>query len=72
MWKAKQISMDTACAFDAQFLVGAGLAETIRYCESNEEMEIAEYLKGMNTQRVLDNPQRWEEFRIRYYYGTSP
>jgi hypothetical protein len=33
MWEGKRIDMDTAIGFDGQFLVGAGVEETIKYLE---------------------------------------
>src|SRR5215472_16656924 len=46
MWEGKKIDMDTAIGFDGQFLVGAGVEETIKYLEKYGQEKPAEYLKG--------------------------
>lgn len=68
MWKAKNINMDTGCGFDVQFLVGAGVQETIRYLETRGEIEILEYLKECDAANDFDDMPRWEEYRIKYFY----
>jgi len=68
MWEGKQIDMDTACGFDGQFLVGAGVEETIKYLDEHGQKKPAEYLKSMKADRELDDLPRWEQFRIHYFY----
>lgn len=68
MWEGKQIDMDTAIGFDAQFLVGAGVEETIKYLEERGQKEPAEYLKGLKASKELDDLSEWEKFRVHYFY----
>jgi hypothetical protein len=72
MWEGKQIDMDTAIGFDGEFLVGAGVEETIRYLEEHGQRDPAEYLKGMKASKMLDDLQRWERFRTNYFYPDNP
>jgi hypothetical protein len=68
MWEGKQIDMDTACGFDGQFLVGAGVEETIKYLDEHGQKKPAEYLARMKADRELDDLPAWEQFRIHYFY----
>jgi len=72
MWEGKQINMDTACGFDVQFLVGAGVDETTQYLETHGQKEPAEYLKSMKDHGEFDNLSQWEQFRVHYFYPTNP
>ena len=40
MWEGKQINMDTGIGFDGQFLVGAGVEETIKYLEESGQKSL--------------------------------
>jgi hypothetical protein len=45
LWKAKNINFDTYCGLDIQFLVGAGLTETLAYLEGKPDIDdLVEYL----------------------------
>jgi hypothetical protein len=68
MWEGKQIDMDTAIGFDGQFLVGAGVGETIKYLEEHGQEEPAEYLRGLKASKELDDLSGWERFRVHYFY----
>ncbi len=68
MWEGKQIDMDTAIGFDGQFLVGAGVEETIKYLDEHGQREPAEYLKELKASKELDDLSGWERFRIHYFY----
>lgn len=48
MWEAKHINMDAGCSFDGQFLVGAGVEETIKYLEERGQKAPADYLKELS------------------------
>jgi hypothetical protein len=75
MWQAKQLNMDTGGGFDVQFLVGAGLDETVRYLEEHHEEEILEYVRKCKGAKDFDDLEGWERFRIHYFYpslGNSP
>jgi hypothetical protein len=71
MWEGKQINMDTGIGFDGQFLVGAGVEETIKYLEENGQKKPAEYLKEMKASKELDDLSEWEEFRVHYFYPDN-
>jgi hypothetical protein len=66
MWEAKQIDMDTACGFDSQFMVGAGVDATIAYLREHAHHEIATYLEKNKT--MFADLGRWEQLRIGYFY----
>ena len=68
MWEAKNINMDTGCGFDGQFLVGAGVEETIKYLENGGHTAPADYLKKLQACKDFDDLPGWERFRIHYYY----
>jgi len=59
MWEGKRIDMDTAIGFDGQFLVGAGVEQTIKYLEEHGQRDPAEYLKGLKASKELDDLQGW-------------
>jgi|SRR5579859_1719486 len=69
MWEAKHIDMDTGCGFDAQFLVGAGVEETIRYLRARGMDEIAAYLEKCKAAKDFDDLPGWEQLRIKYFYS---
>jgi hypothetical protein len=71
MWEAKQISMDTAGGFDVQYLVGAGVEQTLEYLRENRSNSIAEYIAKCKQSRDFEDLDRWERFRIDYFYGGS-
>jgi hypothetical protein len=68
LWEGKQIDMDTGIGFDGQFLVGAGVEETIKYLEEHGQKKPAEYLKGLKASKELDDLSEWEKFRVCYFY----
>jgi hypothetical protein len=39
LWQAKQINMDTGAGLDIQFLVGAGVEETIEYLRAKSDTD---------------------------------
>ena len=67
MWEAKHINMDVGCGFDSQFLVGAGVTETIRYLTDKGHTKIAEYLDHIQASGELDDLPKWESYRISYF-----
>ena len=70
MWRAKQTNMDTSIGFDAQFLVGRGVSETIEYLRALDEpmaSEAADYLADYQADGDLDNLDEWLDFRIDYF-----
>jgi hypothetical protein len=71
MWAAKQANMDTACGFDSQFLVGAGLDSTTEYLNDNDQPEIAAYIDNLRNYGFFDDLVGWEKFRMQYFYPTE-
>jgi hypothetical protein len=71
MWEAKKINMDTGCGFDGQFLVGAGVEQTIKYLEDRGYNAAADFLKELKSLKELDDLERWEKFRIHYFYPDT-
>ncbi len=71
MWQAKNLNFDLRCAFDWQFLVGAGVDDTIKYFEDQNQEEAADYLKGLKASGELDDLPAWEKFRTDYFYPKS-
>jgi hypothetical protein len=71
MWEAKHISMDTGCSFDVQFLVGAGVEQTLDYLRRNDLHSIATYVEKCKGSGDFDDLTKWEGFRINYFYGSS-
>jgi hypothetical protein len=68
MWQAKHINMDTGCGFDGQFLVGAGIEQTINYLLSNGQRKIADHICSLKDLGELDDLEKWEQFRIHYFH----
>jgi len=68
MWNAKRIDFDIGCCFDLQFLVGAGVDETLKYLEDLGENETADYIKTCRSSGDFADLPRWERFRIHYFY----
>lgn len=68
MWEAKHINMDAGCGFDGQFLIGAGVEQTLSYLRNNGQSEIADYI---HTLKGLDDLGGWEHFRIHYFYPAT-
>ncbi len=68
MWEAKNINMDTGSGFDVQFLVGAGVHETVSYLQAHGNDEIAAYLQQCEAAHDFDDLPGWEQFRIEYFY----
>lgn len=69
LWSAKQLDFDTACGFDIQALVGAGIETTINYLIENNHREIANYLQSCREQGDFNELSEWERFRYDYYYS---
>jgi hypothetical protein len=68
MWQAKHIDMDTGFGFDVEFLLGAGVNETIKYLRANGRHDIADELVALTCNQSVDHLLSWERFRIDYFY----
>jgi hypothetical protein len=72
MWKAKGSGdMDLGIGFDVQFLVGAGVAETIAHYRQNGETKAVEWLQGCEQHGDFDYLEEWEEHQIQYHYRPA-
>jgi hypothetical protein len=70
LWRAKQTNFDTGCNFDAQFLVGAGVDETIAYLRASSETDAAaalDYLLECQASGVFANLEEWRQWRLAYF-----
>jgi hypothetical protein len=70
MWSAKHINFDTACGFDIQFLIGAGLDKTLEYLRGHRHEEIADALLTYGDELRTDLAE-WISFRHGYFIGES-
>lgn len=68
MWEAKHIDFDIGCSFDIQFLVGAGVDETVQYLEAQGQAQAVAYIKECQLSRDFEDLPGWERFRIHYFY----
>jgi hypothetical protein len=72
MWKAKRLNMDVGSGLDYQFLVGAGVNETIAYLDKNHYDDIEAYIRNCDPRNMTPEAlEEWEHFRIDYFYGKS-
>ena len=66
MWEAKHIDFDTACGFDVQFMLGAGVDRTLQHLTVHGYEEIARRLAEYPAMR--DDLADWESFRQGHFY----
>jgi hypothetical protein len=71
IWKVKHIDFDLGCGLDGQYLVGAGIDETIVYCRENNLMDAAAYIQRMKDDGDTEERQAWKSDKILYFYGTE-
>jgi hypothetical protein len=72
LWKAKNINFDTFCAFDIQFLIGAGLDKTIEYLQSKADEDsknVLQYIIECKDSGDFSYMKTWYEFREKYFRG---
>lgn len=70
MWRAKHISMDTGCAMDIEYLVGAGVEATLSYLDALDDEEAphcAEYIRECASTGHFRSLERWVAGRIAYF-----
>ena len=73
MWRAKNIDMDTACGFDAQFMVGSGPEQTIadlQHSPESDAQELCDYLQANIDSGTFSNLRRWYDQKVSYYAET--
>lgn len=70
LWQAKTIDFDTYCAFDIQFLVGAGLDKTIGYLQSKTDessKNALQYILDCKKAGAFEDMESWYKFRENYF-----
>ncbi len=70
LWKAKHTSFDTSVAFDIQFLVGAGVDETLSHLSSSHDPAATKayaYIAGCREAGDFDALAEWLDVRVAYY-----
>lgn len=74
MYEAKMSNFDLGCGFDIQFLIGAGVEETINYLCQNKNptsQSALEYIKACQTGGDFDNLEEWIEHKKSYFGITA-
>jgi hypothetical protein len=72
--QAKNIDFDTGCGFDVEFLVGAGVDETIRYLRMKSDDDSAaalEYILECKKSGDFDDLETWFRWRDQYSERTD-
>lgn len=70
MWRAKQTNFDTGCGFDVQFLVGAGVEETLAFLARSDDpaaSKAAEYIARCAKGGDFDGRDEWLAARCAYF-----
>lgn len=70
LWRAKKTDFDTGCGFDVQFLVGAGVEETLAFLARSEDpaaSEAAAYISKCAKAGDFDDLAGWRAFRSGYF-----
>lgn len=70
LWRAKNTNFDTGCGFDVQFLVGAGVEETLAFLARSEDpaaSEAAAYISECAKAGDFDDLDDWRAFRVGYF-----
>ncbi|WP_028103692.1 hypothetical protein [Pseudoduganella violaceinigra] len=67
LWEAKHINMDVGCSMGAEYFIGAGLDETLRFLEQSsaaEASQVSEYVRGWFAQsNALEWQKAWGDER---------
>ena len=74
LWRAKHTTFDTFCGLDAQYLVGAGVEETIAYLRESSEAEAKPALKYLLEGRksgAFDLLEKWAQHKSTYFGGAA-
>lgn len=70
MWRAKHVNFDTACGFDVQFLVGAGVDQTLVYLSGSDDpnaKDAHDYILECRDAGDFDDLASWNEYRSAYF-----
>ena len=70
LWIAKNTDFDTYCAFDIQFLIGAGLENTIEYLSGKSDVnsqKALDYILSCKDAGDFDDMENWYDGKFEYY-----
>jgi hypothetical protein len=70
LWRAKNVNFDASCGFDAQFLVGAGVEQTLDYLSRTDHPQAKDaydYLIICRDAQDFEDLDLWLESRISYF-----
>lgn len=70
LWRAKHIDMDTGCGLDIQFLVGAGVDETLAFLAASSDpaaREAGAYIADCRLGGDFDDLPGWLAWRRAYF-----
>ena len=70
LWRAKHTNFDTGCGLDIQFLMGAGVDETISYLQRQTDVDsrdALEYILKCKAAGDFDNLEGWASWRAKYF-----
>jgi hypothetical protein len=70
LWRAKRTNFDTGCGFDVQFLVGAGVPQTLAFLARSDDpaaREAAEYISKCAAAGDFDDLDDWLTGRCEYF-----
>lgn len=72
LWETKSISFDTYCGFDVQFLVGAGVDQTVAFLKQSKEpraQDALDYILRCMRSGDFDEIEEWCSWRHGYFRG---
>lgn len=70
LWDAKNTDFDTYCGFDIQYLVGAGIDDTIEHLKLQQDeksKEALHYIMECKNSGDFDELDSWLEFKMNYF-----
>jgi hypothetical protein len=70
LWEAKRVDFDTHCGLDVQFLVGAGVGQTLAYLKDvggEQALAAAKYIEDCRGTGDFNNLESHMEFWDRYF-----
>lgn len=70
MWRSERSNFDLGCGFDIQFLVGAGVEETINYLRQSKDVSASDalqYIEACKSAGDFDNRQEWINQKKAYF-----
>jgi len=74
IWEAKYIDFDTSLGVDMQWLIGAGVENTISFLErepDEKSKEILKYIKSCRDEGHFDDLERWYNYRYQYFLNVE-